>query len=85
MQYRRFGRTGWNVSEIGYGMWDSPDGPAPTTPNRSTPCSAPSISLQFLRHRRAYGEGHSEQILGKVLRANAAKKLYVATKFRQES
>ncbi len=21
MQYRRFGRTGWNVSEIGYGMW----------------------------------------------------------------
>jgi len=21
MQYRCFGRTGWNVSEIGYGMW----------------------------------------------------------------
>src|ERR1700682_6080238 len=21
MNYRRFGRTGWNVSEIGYGMW----------------------------------------------------------------
>src|SRR5258705_13335767 len=21
MQYRRFGRTGWQVSEIGYGMW----------------------------------------------------------------
>jgi aryl-alcohol dehydrogenase-like predicted oxidoreductase len=21
MHYRRFGRTGWNVSEIGYGMW----------------------------------------------------------------
>ncbi len=21
MQYRTFGRTGWNVSEIGYGMW----------------------------------------------------------------
>ena len=21
MRYRRFGRTGWNVSEIGYGMW----------------------------------------------------------------
>ena len=21
MNYRSFGRTGWNVSEIGYGMW----------------------------------------------------------------
>jgi len=21
MRYRRFGRTGWEVSEIGYGMW----------------------------------------------------------------
>ncbi|HKD04338.1 MAG TPA: aldo/keto reductase, partial [Bryobacteraceae bacterium] len=21
MNYRRFGRTGWQVSEIGYGMW----------------------------------------------------------------
>src|SRR5258707_12152832 len=21
MNYRRFGKTGWNVSEIGYGMW----------------------------------------------------------------
>ena len=21
MNYRRFGRTGWKVSEIGYGMW----------------------------------------------------------------
>ncbi|PYU08720.1 MAG: aldo/keto reductase, partial [Acidobacteria bacterium] len=21
MKFRRFGRTGWQVSEIGYGMW----------------------------------------------------------------
>jgi len=44
MHYRKFGRTGWDVSEIGYGMWDLPAGPGPTTPNRSTPCNAPSIS-----------------------------------------
>jgi len=44
MNYRRFGRTGWNVSEIGYGMWAWPAGPAPPTPNRSPPFSAPQIS-----------------------------------------
>jgi aryl-alcohol dehydrogenase-like predicted oxidoreductase len=21
MEYRKFGRTGWQVSEVGYGMW----------------------------------------------------------------
>jgi aryl-alcohol dehydrogenase-like predicted oxidoreductase len=21
MQYRKFGRTDWNISEVGYGMW----------------------------------------------------------------
>jgi aryl-alcohol dehydrogenase-like predicted oxidoreductase len=21
MRYRRFGRTGWQASEVGYGMW----------------------------------------------------------------
>ena len=21
MKYRRFGRTNWNISEVGYGMW----------------------------------------------------------------
>jgi len=25
MQYRTFGRTGWEVSEIGYGMWGMAD------------------------------------------------------------
>ena len=35
MQYRTFGRTGWQVSEIGYGMWglggwtESDDAPMP--------------------------------------------------------
>jgi aryl-alcohol dehydrogenase-like predicted oxidoreductase len=53
MQYRKFGRTGWDVSEIGYGMWGMGGverlgryriAPLATTPDRS--------GLQFLRGKR---------------------------------
>ncbi len=88
MHYRRFGRTGWNVSEIGYGMWGmagwtgSDDAESLASLQRSV-----DLGCNFFDTAWAYGDGHSEQLLGKILRANknAAnagpdKKLYVATK-----
>src|SRR5260370_620300 len=42
--------------------------------------SAVDLGSNFFDTAWAYGEGRSEQIVGKVLRANAGKKLYVATK-----
>jgi aryl-alcohol dehydrogenase-like predicted oxidoreductase len=89
MNYRRFGRTGWNVSEIGYGMWGmagwtgSDDGESLAALQRAV-----DLGCNFFDTAWAYGGGHSEQLLGKILRANknnsAAggpdKKLYVATK-----
>ena len=71
MNYRRFGRTGWNVSEIGYGMW----GMAGWTGSEDTESLASlqrSIDLgcNFFDTAWAYGDGHSEQLLGKILRAN---------------
>jgi aryl-alcohol dehydrogenase-like predicted oxidoreductase len=81
MQYRRFGRTGWNVSEIGYGMWGlagwtgSDDAESLDALQRAV-----DLGCNFFDTAWAYGEGRSEQILGRVLRANAGKKLYVATK-----
>src|SRR2546430_13444972 len=41
---------------------------------------AVDLGCNFFDTAWAYGEGRSEQILGKVLRANAGKRLYVATK-----
>jgi aryl-alcohol dehydrogenase-like predicted oxidoreductase len=89
MNYRRFGRTGWNVSEIGYGMW----GMAGWTGSDDAESlaalqSAVDLGCNFFDTAWAYGDGHSEQLLGRILRANrnnsAAggpdKKLYVATK-----
>ena len=81
MQYRRFGRTGWNVSEIGYGMW----GVAGWTGSEDAESlaslqKAVDLGCNFFDTAWAYGDGHSEELLGKVLRANSGKKLYTATK-----
>src|SRR5260370_26342569 len=81
MRYRKFGRTGWNVSEIGYGMWGlagwtgSDDAESLDALQRAV-----DLGCNFFDTAWAYGNGRSEQILAKVLRANAGKKLYVATK-----
>jgi aryl-alcohol dehydrogenase-like predicted oxidoreductase len=81
MKYRRFGRTGWNVSEIGYGMWGmagwsgSQDEESLASLNRAV-----ELGCNFFDTAWAYGSGHSEKLLGKILRAHADKKLYAATK-----
>ena len=81
MQYRRFGRTAWQVSEIGYGMW----GMAGWTESDDAE-SLRSLSLSveqgcnFFDTAYAYGEGHSEHLLGKIVRQLAGQRLYVATK-----
>jgi aryl-alcohol dehydrogenase-like predicted oxidoreductase len=81
MNQRRFGRTGWNVSEIGYGMW----GMAGWTGSEDKESldslqRAVDLGCNFFDTAWAYGNGHSEQLLGKILRANHGKTLYTATK-----
>ena len=81
MKYRRFGRTGWNVSEIGYGMWGmagwtgSEDAESLASLQRAV-----DLGCNFFDTAWAYGDGHSEQLLGKVLQANSGKTLYTASK-----
>ena len=81
MKYRRFGRTGWEVSEIGYGMW----GMAGWTGSEDTESLAglqQSVDLgcNFFDTAWAYGDGHSERLLGRLIAANPGKTLYAATK-----
>lgn len=81
MQYRRFGRTGWQVGEIGYGMW----GMAGWMESDDAE-SLHSLSLSveqgcnFFDTAYAYGEGHSEQLLGQIVRQFPGQRLYIATK-----
>jgi len=89
MRYRRFGRTGWNVSEVGYGMWGM-GGWTGSDDAESLDSLQGSVDLgcNFFDTAWAYGNGHSEELLGKTLRANRGnkscggtdKKLYIATK-----
>jgi aryl-alcohol dehydrogenase-like predicted oxidoreductase len=81
MQYRKFGRTGWQVSEIGYGMWGM-GGWTQSNDEESLAALQRSVDLgcNFFDTAWAYGDGKSEGFLGEIVRANADKKLYTATK-----
>ncbi len=81
MRYRQFGRTGWKVSEIGYGMWGMAgwSGSEDEESLRSLQ-RAVDLGCNFFDTAWAYGEGHSENLLGQLVRANPSRKLYTATK-----
>jgi aryl-alcohol dehydrogenase-like predicted oxidoreductase len=81
MQQRRFGRLGWSVSDIGYGMWGM-GGWTGSEDERSLAALDKSVALgcNFFDTAFAYGDGHSEKLLGETLKRHAGQKLYVATK-----
>lgn len=81
MRYRTFGRTGWQVSEIGYGMWGmggwtgSDDEQSLLSLQR-----AADLGCNFFDTAYVYGTGRSENLLGELVRANPDKRIYTATK-----
>jgi Predicted oxidoreductases (related to aryl-alcohol dehydrogenases) len=81
MQYRTLGRTGWQVSDIGYGMWGlagwtgSDDEESLRSLDRAV-----ELGCNFFDTAWAYGRGHSEELLGQLVGAHPDKKLYVASK-----
>lgn len=81
MNYRRFGRTDWQVSEIGYGMWGM--GSWSGSDDEESLASlqlAVDLGCNFFDTAWAYGDGHSEKLLGRLLTANPGKRLYSASK-----
>ena len=81
MNYRRFGRSNWNVSEVGYGMW----GLASWTGSEEREVEnalekAVELGCNFFDTAWGYGAGKSERILGKLLKRHAESTLYAVTK-----
>lgn len=81
MRYRVFPRTGWQVSEVGYGMWGmggwtgSDDEESLRSLHRAV-----ELGCNFFDTAWAYGNGRSETLLGNLLRACRDTRVYVATK-----
>ncbi len=81
MRYREFGRTGWNVSEIGYGMWGM-GGWTGSDDEESLKSLRAAIArgCNFFDTAWAYGAGKSEQLLGRVRQTSPPAPMYIATK-----
>ncbi len=82
MQKRRLGRTGLEVSEIGYGAWGIGGGlwvGAKDDDSLRALHHAIDRGLNFIDTALDYGKGHSETLVGRVVRERR-ETLYVATK-----
>jgi aryl-alcohol dehydrogenase-like predicted oxidoreductase len=81
MRTRQFGRSGWQVSEIGYGMWGM-GGWTGSDDEESLRALDRALAggCTFFDTAWAYGQGRSERLLGEALRARPAAKAVVATK-----
>jgi aryl-alcohol dehydrogenase-like predicted oxidoreductase len=82
MKYRTLGKTGLNVSEIGYGAWGigktswigATDDESLKALHRSV-----ELGLNFIDTALAYGDGHSEKLVGQLIRERS-ERIYLATK-----
>ncbi|MDP9267977.1 MAG: aldo/keto reductase [Acidobacteriota bacterium] len=81
MRYRKLGRTGFEVSEIGHGLWGmgewsgGDDRDSAAALQRSV-----DLGCNFFDTAWAYADGKSDRMLGELLRRNAGKRLYAASK-----
>ncbi|GCF11385.1 aldo/keto reductase [Dictyobacter arantiisoli] len=83
MHYRTLGRTGLSVSEIGYGAWGiGKSGWVGADDEESLQAlqKAIDLGLNFIDTALGYGNGHSERLVGQVVRKNISKRIYIATK-----
>src|SRR5688500_10543598 len=82
MRYRKLGRTGLEVSEIGYGAWGiggrqwkgGTDDESVRALHRAL-----ELGINFIDTALAYGQGHSEQLIGVVIKSTP-QPVYIATK-----
>lgn len=81
MRYRQLGRTGLEVSEVGFGAWGIGGGWGSTSDDESVRALHRAIDrgVTFIDTAHGYGHGHSERIVGSVVRERQ-ERIVVATK-----
>jgi len=88
MEYRKLGRTDISVSTIALGCWALAGGPTwgpqDEADSIATVHTALEVGINFFDTAEAYGDGLSEEILGKAL-AGRRHEVVIATKLRTSS
>lgn len=83
MKYRGLGKTGLEVSEIGFGAWAiGGDAYGPTSDIDSSAAleKAWENGVNFYDTADSYGKGHSETLIGRFLKGKPREKIFIATK-----
>jgi aryl-alcohol dehydrogenase-like predicted oxidoreductase len=83
MQYRRFGRIGWQVSGMGFGAWALGGGWGEQSESDSVAALHRFLELggNFIDTAQVYGDGRSERLIATALRSRSGHNpIYVATK-----
>jgi aryl-alcohol dehydrogenase-like predicted oxidoreductase len=81
MQYRKLGRTGFDVSDMAYGLWGM-SGWSGSDDQESLEALQIAVDngCNFFDTAWAYGEGKSDSLLGQIIARNKGKRLYAASK-----
>ena len=81
MNYRKLGRTGWEISEISFGSWaiGGSWGDVNDSDSIKSLRKALELGVNFFDTADVYGDGRSEKLLAK-LRKESSEKFYIATK-----
>lgn len=82
VSHRRFGRTGWDVSEVGFGAWaiGGAWGDVSDADARQALHAALDAGVDFIDTADVYGDGRSERIIREVLKERGGQRPIVATK-----
>jgi len=85
MRERRFGRTGRSISELGVGTWGMGGGiggwtGADDRQSAAVLQAAVDAGITFFDSALVYGYGHTDRLLGELVRANPDRQLFVASK-----
>ena len=82
MQYRRLGKTGRDVSAIGFGAWAIGAGWGKVDDAESLRAlhAAADAGVTLIDTADVYGDGHSEKVIARFLRERSGEHFFVATK-----
>ena len=79
MQYRTFGKAGWQVSEIGFGAWAIGGGWGEVSDKDALDALRTGLDqgMNFIDTADVYGDGRSERLVAQVLKERRNERIYV--------